>query len=151
MQPGFVSEPALHSKIQSESKHVESLWALSLDPGSTPGASTKTENPFIYRGFQTAGYTCRLHINHFVLTVASKIQMQTEKKILPTFNVYLPDDLTKDAYIHWTDRLGKRHHKKSGINRFHTGEERRAAALELVDQMKKEFVPLSPVTDKMLD
>ncbi|MEZ4960440.1 MAG: tyrosine-type recombinase/integrase [Saprospiraceae bacterium] len=76
--------------------------------------------------------------------------MQTEKKFLPTFHVYLPDDLSKEAYIHWTDNLGKRHHKKGGINRFRTAEERRAAALALIVQLKADFVPASPLADKML-
>lgn len=77
--------------------------------------------------------------------------MQTDKKFLPSFNVYIPDDLAKEAYIHWTDHLGKRHHKKGGINRFHSTEERRVAALALVEKLKAEYKPPLPLAEKMME
>ena len=76
--------------------------------------------------------------------------MQTEKKFVPTFHVFLSEDLSKEAFIHFTDNQGKRCRKKGGINRFHTIEERRAAALALIEQMKAEYVPPSPFSKKLL-
>ena len=76
--------------------------------------------------------------------------MQTEKKFVPTFNVFLSEDLSKDAFIHWTDNVGKRHRRKSGINRFHTIEERRAAALALVKKLRAEYLSVLPITESML-
>jgi hypothetical protein len=58
-----------------------------------------------------------------------KLHYVNRKKNLPTFHIYLSKDLSKEAFIHWTDHLGNRHRKKGGINRFHTLDERKAAAL----------------------
>jgi integrase len=77
--------------------------------------------------------------------------MLTDKKFLPEFNVYIPKDISKDAYIHWTDHLGKRHHLKRGINRFKTFEERHAFALDLIAQLQSEYVPPNRIADKMLE
>ncbi|MCF8247787.1 MAG: site-specific integrase [Saprospiraceae bacterium] len=76
--------------------------------------------------------------------------MLTEKKILPVFNVFISEDLTKEAFIHWTDLDGKRRRIKGGLNRFRTLEERRAAAAILVAKLQAEYVPPSSVADKML-
>ncbi len=75
--------------------------------------------------------------------------MPAEKKFLPSFHVFLSEDLTKEAFVHWTDALGERHRKKGGINRFHTYEERLAAAQALVAKLEKEFVQPSPIGERM--
>ncbi|MCF8247517.1 MAG: hypothetical protein K9J37_21010 [Saprospiraceae bacterium] len=69
---------------------------------------------------------------------------------MPTFHVFLSEDLSKEAFIHWTDHLGKRHRKKGGINRFHTLQERRAAADEHIASIIASYIPPSPIGEKML-
>lgn len=76
--------------------------------------------------------------------------MTAEKNFLPSFHIFLSEDLTKEAFIHWTDNLGKRHRKKGGINRYHTYEERLAAAEALIVELKKNYVPSSTVGEEML-
>lgn len=71
--------------------------------------------------------------------------MQADKKNVPTFHVYLPDDLSKEAFIHWTDPDGRRRRKKGGINREKTLAGRRAAAERLLEYLRRNYVP--PVTD----
>lgn len=75
--------------------------------------------------------------------------MLTDKKNLPVYHVFLPEDLSKEAFIHWTDNSGKRHRLKGGINRFHTLEERKAAAYLLIKQISVR-VDLSDVKTRMI-
>lgn len=76
--------------------------------------------------------------------------MPADKKFSPTFHVFLSEDLSKEAFIHWTDNLGKRHRRKGGINCFHSYPERLAAAQALVAKLEGDFVPSSPIGEKML-
>jgi hypothetical protein len=76
--------------------------------------------------------------------------MSSEKKFLPTFHIFLKEDLTKEAFVHWTDALGKRHRIKAGINRLHTYEARLAAAQAVVRKLSEEYVQPSPIGERML-
>lgn len=77
--------------------------------------------------------------------------MHSEKKFLPIYHVFLSDDLSKEAFIHWTDNLGKRHRRKGGVNRIKSIEGRRAALDDLLEKLKAEYVPASTVRDEMLE
>ena len=74
--------------------------------------------------------------------------MSVEKKFSLTYKIYSPLDLSKEWFIYWNER-GKRRKKKGGINRFHTFDERMAAAKELVESMERDYVLPSPVIDQM--
>ncbi|MCF8245369.1 MAG: site-specific integrase [Saprospiraceae bacterium] len=76
--------------------------------------------------------------------------MPSEKKFAPAFHVFISEDLTKEACIHWTDSLGKRHRRKGGINRFHTYESWLDAANALVAKLQEEYVPPSTIANQML-
>ena len=69
---------------------------------------------------------------------------------MPTFNVFLSTDLTKEAFIHWTDNLGKRHRRKGGVNRHKTFEARRAALDVLKMELEAKYVPATTVGEEML-
>lgn len=76
--------------------------------------------------------------------------MSVEKKLVPFFKIYSPSDLSKEWFIYFSES-GKRRKIKGGINRFHTIEERQMAAAALVKKLEVEYVPPSPIADKMLE
>ena len=75
--------------------------------------------------------------------------MSAEKKLVPSFKVYSPLDLSKEWFIFYTEG-GKRKKIKGGINRFHTVDERRAAAEALKAELEAEYVPPMPLVENML-
>ncbi len=77
--------------------------------------------------------------------------MQAEKKFAPVFHIFLPKDLGKEAFIHWTDEDGKRHRKKGGINRAQTHEGRAVAAQALRSKLEAEYFKTSSYVGRMLE
>jgi integrase len=77
--------------------------------------------------------------------------MQAEKKFAPTFHVFLPKSLEKEAFIHWTDDEGKRHRRKGGINRAETFEARAVAAQALRAKLEAEYFKTSSYVARMLE
>jgi integrase len=77
--------------------------------------------------------------------------MQAEKKFAPTFHVFLPKSLEKEAFIHWTDDDGKRHRRKGGINRAQTLEARAVAAQALRAKLEAEYFKTSSYVGRMLE
>jgi integrase len=76
--------------------------------------------------------------------------MQLEKKIFPTYHIFLPSDISKEAFIHWTDNVGKRHRIRGGINKLKTIEERRLAAEKIIQELKRDWKPIMPLGLKMI-
>jgi integrase len=77
--------------------------------------------------------------------------MQAEKKFAPTFHIFLPKSLEKEAFVHWTDENGKRHKKKGGINRADTHEARAVAAQALRAKLEAEYFRTSSYVGQMLE
>lgn len=67
--------------------------------------------------------------------------MGSEKKIFPEFKICGSADMSKDWYVEWYGPTGKRHKRRTGINQHKTPAERRAAAEQLIEIIKKELVP----------
>lgn len=67
--------------------------------------------------------------------------MGSEKKVFPEFKICGPADLSADWYVEWYGPTGKRHKRRTGINRHKTASGRAAAAEALIEQIKKEMIP----------
>ena len=67
--------------------------------------------------------------------------MGSEKKVFPEFKICGPADMSADWYVEWYSPQGKRNKRRTGINQHQTPAERRAAAEQLIEQIKKEMVP----------
>lgn len=63
--------------------------------------------------------------------------MSREKKILPTYKIYAPSDLSKRWFVYWNSE-GKRYKRYGSINRYKTKEKRQAQAQQLIAELKAE-------------
>lgn len=77
--------------------------------------------------------------------------MSVEKKFAPTFKVYSPVDLSKQWFIFWYDKEGRRKKRGAGINCYHTFDERMEASLALIERLKAEASELKPISLKLED
>lgn len=63
--------------------------------------------------------------------------MSEEKKVLPTYRVYSPSDLSKKWFVYWYDG-GRRVRKYGTINQHQSEAERHKAARLLIEELKQE-------------
>jgi integrase len=77
--------------------------------------------------------------------------MTEEKKFLPEFHIYMPEDLRKRWFIYFRDlRSNKRIRRYGNINSFNTADERHQAAQELIEQLKDQMMPSDMAIQKAI-
>ena len=66
--------------------------------------------------------------------------MADEKKFLPTYKIYSPQDLSKNWFIFWIDPINGRQRKYGSINRHQSFDERMAAAKRQIQDLTKNYL-----------